>query len=454
MDDDARRLLDAAKRVLDDGWTGAHTVPSRSQYPHQWSWDSCFHAIAYAQYDTHRAMTELRSLFRGQWQDGRVPHIVFDPDHVDGDYMPGPEHWDTARSKHAPRDALTSSIVQPAVHATAVFNTWFHARDDHARDARGFLEEMFPKLVRWHDFLHRERDPDGSGLLAIRHPWESGRDNSPLWDDVYASWRPSPEDVPAYERVDSKRVDADERPTDEQYDRFMALVKLSRDCSHDERELRRRSPFLVEDALFNGVMARADHDLGRIARALGKDPAPFEARSWRVTDAMNERLWRGDRHFYASRDARRGTIIDLMSAAGFTPLFANVPTPERAVEVCGQLDTNSFCPRDDEDCWAVPSFDRENPGYSADRYWKGPVWLNVNWLIYDGLMRYGLTDYAARIRRAIRELPLGAGFREYYDPETGKGHGTDGFGMTAAVVIETLLETRDARGRIAGTADT
>src|SRR5215468_4602161 len=88
-----RHLWHEATRVLDDNWTHDHTMPSHTLYPHQWSWDSAFIAIGLARYRPDRAWLELRSLFRAQWADGRVPHIVFDPDVAERDYFPGPAFW-------------------------------------------------------------------------------------------------------------------------------------------------------------------------------------------------------------------------------------------------------------------------------------------------------------------------------------------------------------------------
>ena len=68
-----------AARVLADNWTGASTVPSRSLYPHQWSWDSAFIAIGLRHLSPLRAQTELETLLAAQWADGRIPHIVFNP---------------------------------------------------------------------------------------------------------------------------------------------------------------------------------------------------------------------------------------------------------------------------------------------------------------------------------------------------------------------------------------
>src|SRR5215213_2685660 len=67
------------------GWTRA----APNLYPHQWSWDTGFIAIGLAHLDTSRAAGELTSLFRHQWTNGKVPHIVFNPDAPPDSYFPG-----------------------------------------------------------------------------------------------------------------------------------------------------------------------------------------------------------------------------------------------------------------------------------------------------------------------------------------------------------------------------
>ena len=84
------RLAADARAVLDANWLGASTLPSRTLYPHQWNWDSAFIAMGRSWYDEPRAQQELRSLFRAQWADGRVPHIVFNPSVGEEAYFPGP----------------------------------------------------------------------------------------------------------------------------------------------------------------------------------------------------------------------------------------------------------------------------------------------------------------------------------------------------------------------------
>src|SRR5688572_22060959 len=256
-------LAERARSVLDANWLGHATRPSALLYPHQWSWDSAFAAIGYAWYDQDRAEAELSSLFAGQWRNGMVPQIVF----VAGSppYYPGPDEWETERSPDAPLQPKTSGIVQPAVHATAAWRVYSHARDrDRAVD---FVESLFPGLAAWHEYLHRERTRDGP-LVELWHPWESGMDNSPLWDAALARVATAPPGVGRH-RIDVTVTDAAERPTDAEYERYMQLVYTFRDCAYDPARIRRATPFAMHDVLFNTLLVESDRDLARIARVVG-----------------------------------------------------------------------------------------------------------------------------------------------------------------------------------------
>src|SRR5690606_41685928 len=56
---DLPMILRDALRVLIANWDGSYTVPSRTLYPHQWSWDSAFIAVGNARWSPRRARTEL-----------------------------------------------------------------------------------------------------------------------------------------------------------------------------------------------------------------------------------------------------------------------------------------------------------------------------------------------------------------------------------------------------------
>jgi hypothetical protein len=140
-------------------------VPSRSLYPHQWSWDSAFIAIGRSWYDQQRAQTELETLFKGQWANGMLPHIVFNPAVAPGSYFPGPEFWQSDRASGCPDGVATSGITQPPLHAAAALEVYRHAADPP--EALAFLERLYPKLVAQHAYLRTWRDPDRRGLAAM-----------------------------------------------------------------------------------------------------------------------------------------------------------------------------------------------------------------------------------------------------------------------------------------------
>ena len=59
-------------------------------------------------------------------------------------------------------------------------------------------------------------------------------------------------------------------------------------------------------------------------------------------------------------------------------------------------------------------------------------------MIWLGLIRYGYQEVAETIKQGILELVANHGFREYYDPFTGRGLGGKSFSWTAALVIDMI----------------
>jgi hypothetical protein len=424
-------LARQAMAVLDGNWMGHATRASARLYPHQWSWDSACIAIGYAGSNQARAQTELRWLFAGQWKDGLLPHIRFADD---ARYFPGPEFWQTERSPSAPREPRTSGIVQPPIHATAAWEVYRRARD--GEQAKEFLRELMPGLVRWHEYLYRERTRADDGLVEIWHPWESGMDNSPLWDEALARISPGRNAIPDYERVDLDFVDAAQRPTDAEYDRYAYLVKLYRDLGYDARRIREECPFVVYDVLFNSLLVRANGDLAEIARVLDADPERFEAWAERTTSGLDARLWDDVEGSYGDYDVRAGERVRAQTAGAFSPLFAGIPTQDRARQMVERLMASTVAI--DGVGRVVTSVAPGSVNFDPALYWRGPAWPMINWIVYAGLRRYGFTDEAEEIRNALLELVRREGFWEHYNAATGRGQGTEQLSWTAALVLDLL----------------
>jgi hypothetical protein len=253
-----KSLAARAVEVLRRNDTGLFVKPGPRVYPFQWNWDSALIAIGLARVDPERGRAEVRSLLRGQWTDGMVPHIVFHPQKID--YSPGPEVWASSDCSGAP-EVATSGITQPPVLASAV-------RALHEADPdRPFLEEVLPALDAWHRWLERERSFDDSGLVAIVHPWESA-DNAPRFDAALA--RIDPRKL-TFARSDRRHVDAAERPTDLEYERYLSIVEQLRDRGYRARSAS-EAPFAYVDLCFNSSPISPGSSVRSAGAASGHPP--------------------------------------------------------------------------------------------------------------------------------------------------------------------------------------
>ncbi len=428
-------LIRRAKTTLDYNWTGSYTQPGPRLYPHQWGWDSAFIAIGYSHYDHGRAEQELRHLFEAQWKNGLLPQIVFNPSLHD--YFPGPGFWNASESPEAPDDPKTSGVVLPPVYATAVLRVHRNAGDG----AEDFLRYAFPKLKAWHEYLYRERDPEDEGLVYIRHPWESGMDNAPVWDAIMQRMQLRPDEIPTYQRADTHSVSSQDRPTSASYDRFAYLVKFFAARCYDEAEIRRDCPFLVQDVLFNTLLCKSGKDLAEVARIVGEDPKPFEENAGRTADAINDKLWDEEHGIYLDYDLVSDLPIHVYFTPNFSPLFAGVPDEARAKRMVEAME-NAGYGLSDESLTPIPTYDVHGFGFSPVQYWRGPVWINVNWFLMHGLEDYGYEEHADRLRRTIIDLCRVEGFNEYFDPFDGSRHGSDFFSWSAALCLDVMMDGR------------
>ncbi len=419
---DREALFGQAVEVLRENDRGAYTVPTKGLYPFQWNWDSCLTALGQAHVGERRAWMEIETLFAHQWEDGMVPHIVF---HVhDEGHFPGADVWRTNRGK-----TETSGITQPAVAGFAVKRLFDRAQDKDF--ARAKAHALLGKIDRWHAWFYRVRDPENTGLVAIIHPWESGRDNAVDWDTVLAH---VPTDgLEPYVRRDLQHADAAMRPTQDQYDRYIWMVQHFRALGWDNAKLHDASPFRVVDPGFNAILIRSCADLAALADALGEKDiaAANRAREEKGRDAL-ETLWSEKHGQYVCFDRVARALVDSASCGGLLPVFAGVP--EARIKALARRVANLAR----RVSYIVPSHDPDDPRFDAKRYWRGPVWLIVNYMIADGFRHAGETEAADAIARSGLALIDRGGFAEYYDPRNGSACGGARFTWTAAMVLEFL----------------
>lgn len=413
---DSSKLDREAREILIRNDRGGYTVPTHGLYPFQWNWDSAFVALGFATFDRDRAWRELETLVSGQWDDGMIPHIVFHQD--DDGYFPGPGVWETGKSP------ATSGITQPPVLASIVRQLWEQegADPNHPR-----MRHLYKACLLSHRWFHEFRDPLGNGLAMVTHNWETGRDNSSEWDDALA--RVDTSSVGDFQRRDTGHVESAMRPKQEEYDRYISILQFGKGCGWDHREIADNGPFRMVDVGISLELLRANRDLLVLARALGDNAVCDELETRiKLSEAGMDWLWNDDVGAYCSRDATTGQSSGLVTNASFLAFYAGVGSGEQRLRLLEALERLTGSAR-----YLLPSLESGSHAYDHMRYWRGPIWLVVNYMVAAGLAETGNEDWAERIRTDSARLIKKSGFYESFSPETGEGTGGDDFSWTAAM---------------------
>ena len=436
----SQQLREQAIGVLAHNARSGYVAPADGLYVHQHLWDSCFIAIGQRHYDVDGAMAALHRLLDAQWDNGMVPHIRFEHGWR---YWWDRKVWQSWASNAAPRGIGTGGISQPPMIAEAVVRVG----EVLARDRRlEWYRSTYRALVAYHEWLHLDRGANESALTVQIHPWETGLDNSPpllellerspspRWLQVVTASRA--DRLATRFRWDTKYVPADQRSSTLEALRLYAALRAIRGQRYETRAAVSSGPFVMQDLVFNSILVRANDRLGEIASELGVAlPARLAAAVQTHRSAM-EMLWDASTDSYYSRDARSGRLITEPSVAGFLPLYAGCIDQTRASVLAEQLgDPTAFGTP-----YPVPSVPLHSRWFRPRRYWQGPTWINTNWLIIDGLRRYGFAAEADALRHKTLALVAKSGFSEYYDPVTGDPAGATDFSWSAALAVDLLAE--------------
>jgi hypothetical protein len=376
-------VLAETERVLRQNWVAGrrgetgfgYTEPSPGRYPWQWYWDSCFAAIVWRRFDPTRARAELESLLAAQRPDGFVGHTIF---------------W---RSRVSPlrslfynvasRDAEQTESIQPPLLAWA----WRIAVGDPGEE---------PRIAKQADWLARNRDLKGDGLLWIVQPDESGLDASPKFEEVWG-------------RRANGRIG------------FPLLVRRNRRHGWDARRIREAGGPVLCEPLVNTLWSLSLQALGRPS----------------ATPALVDRLW----------DERRGLFLDEAQPGGLRPRtltwasLAPLALPDLPEAIGRRLvEEHLLNGREFLTPVAPPSVAVGERGYEPGgghgpirRYWRGPTWVNSAWLVWLGLRRLGYRAEAERLAGGVIGAVAREGLREYYDPRDGTGMGAKDFAWSALV---------------------
>jgi putative isomerase len=338
-------------------------VPSKLGYVGIWHWDSYFHAIALRHIDSKLAQDQIRIMLDHQLTSGLIPDIIHDEGIL----------------AHT-GEIVEADITKPPLTAWAVWKL-FEIEQDHE-----FLREVYEPVVRSQNWWFRESDPDGNGLCEYLHPWSSGLDNSPLWD----------QGLP------------------------------------------------VEAPDLNAYLCMQYDYLGKIATALGRHE---EARGWSTrAEEMARRMvdLRWDEKIGSFWAVHNGARLPVRTPFQLFPLITGrMPEPIARRLVATLTDERQFWSH-----YPVPTVAFDDPAFNPLSMWRGPVWLNVNYLLIDGLWRTDYREQARELRRRTIALAMAADdFYEYYHPISGARppRATNAFGWSAALFIDLVIAASHER---------
>lgn len=381
--------------------------PSRKRYLFQWFWDTCFHVFMLSALGEHEeAKHNLRSLFVMQRIDGFVGHMIFWrsllPTHRI-DFMQARPTWKHIRPR-------MSALIQPSFVAQALQRI-FKETDDMA-----FLQEIFPKVKKYLDWLGNNRDFDGDGLLSIITPFESGMDFKPSFDEVLGV----PPGRPRWKLL------------------FMSVyVDLCNFLRHyDLRRIAKAKVFVVKEVTVNTAYAKDLLALSHLCKAMGEESeaAKYKALSLRVMQSMLNVMY--DAETAAFYDVVGGTNKKLKVLTPSIVFPAILPEiPKDLLETV--MKRHLFSKEEFAAPYPIPSVAMNEPSFYPGRsfcLWRGPTWIFTNWFVFRCLLECGFHEKADELLAATKRLIQERGFYEYYDPMTGEGLGEANFTWSGFVV--------------------
>jgi hypothetical protein len=344
-------------------------------------WDSCFHVVVWAALgEGERATSELRSVFLGQTDAGFVPHMS---------YLLAPEasvaFWGRRGS---------STITQPPMYG--------HAAAEVVR--RGVrvpadLLEAAERGLRW--LVEHRRLPDGS--VAVVHPWETGMDDSPRWDQALTGrWTRA-----AWHRRKGELVDS--------------LVLDGEGVAVDN------PAFRVGSAGFTALVA---FNLLELGAATGRPDLT----------ALGDELSASLEDRFDGTNWSDGLEPSVRTLDGLLPLL--VLDRDAAGLLDSLVEPSAFGGRHG------PTFvHRAEPAYDPTTYWRGSVWAQMTYLMWLVARRRGAEEVAVELAAGLRRGVTMSGFAEHWHPDTGAGYGAVPLSWDGLVVAVVAAAVTGERGR-------
>ena len=413
--------INKAKRTLLGNRRKGYTLPTNNKlYPAQWNWDSGFIALGYSYFNLNFALKEINTLLDGQWKDGMVPHILFHNTRTN--YYPNYTAWNCGNKIHS------SGITQPPILAT-ILKEILNKNSINKTQLLN-IKKIILKIKKFHEWLIQFRDPKKSGLVSILHPWESGYDNSPLWDEPMNKVKI--EKNIKYKRADNKVVNPDFRPLDIDYDRYVTIKNNLRKLKYNPKKVYKSSLFNVVDVGFNSIFLKANKDLVELLDTFGLNKKKID-NYIKVTEKNFLKLYDKKRKTFFSKDIKNNRKIFVPSITNYFLLFADFNNDKINKRLIQNLKKHNF-----KEKYFFSSIKSNHKSFEEKRYWRGPVWINCNWFIYKGLKNKDRL-FSDKIKNKTIQILEKKGFFEYFSCKSGQPMGAKNFSWSAALYLDLKL---------------
>ena len=380
-DNKYRRVLVKAMMTLNSNWRSAAgdilhagSNPSYNGFINGiWSWDSWKIASGNALYNPEMAKDEMRTLFDYQAENGMVPDFI------------------SYNKRNNWRDS------KPPVAAWGAMNVYKATGD------RAFLEEMFDKLYKFHQWWYTDRDHDHNGICEygstdgtlIAAAWESGMDNGVRFDDA-------------------------------------VMLKNGENAWSMNQE----------NICLNSFLYAEKNILAEMATILGKKELADQliADAQKIKEHIQTKMFDKETGFFYDTRIETGEFIKVMGAECWLPLWAGVATPEQAEQVMKKMmDPTKF-----NSTLPLGTLDISHPRLRPIRgYWRGPVWVDQVYFGITGLRNYGYDKEADFLLEKFIDnaqgLTTDGPIHENYNPMTGETLNSPNFGWSSALIIKMLL---------------
>ncbi len=203
--------------------------------------------------------------------------------------------------------------------------------------------------------------------------------------------------------------------------------------------------FEVEGVDLAAYLVRELQAMAVIADRLGEkaDKQSFLDRAAKVNKLINDVFWDEKQGLYFDRNEKKNAQVPVKSATNFMPLFCGAPSEAQVKRMVAEHLTN------EKEFWLkypVASYAKTEPDYYQGSHnecnWRGSTWAPTNYMIFQGLMRYGQVDTARELASRLFEMAVVKNpiLREYYNAETGDGLGQTSFWGFTALYYVMLLE--------------